>query len=160
VELETRRRIAGELLLQGKKVAEVARLVGASWSAVKRWKVAVRKRGVAALASKPHPGRKPFLTKRQKRQLDRILRRGPLQAGYRTDLWTCPRIAEVIEKHFGVRYHDDHIGRLLHALGWSCQRPEHKARERDEAAIQRWRCKDWPRIKKSAAAAKTNRFHR
>ena len=73
---------------------------------------------------------------------------GAQAAGFATDLWTCPRVTELIEKQFGVRYHVDHVGRLLHALGWSPQRPERRAAERDEAAIQNWIKSDWPRIKK------------
>lgn len=150
-ELEARRRIAGELLLQGKPVAEVARLVQASWSSVKRWKVAVERGGLEALAAKPHPGKPCRLSTRQKQQLVRILTQGPLKSGYGTDLWTCPRVAEVIERRFGIRYHVAHVWRLLSSLGWTCQKPEQRARERDEAAIERWHAQDWPRIKKSPA---------
>lgn len=148
-ELEAKRRIAGELLLQGKPVAEVARLVKASWSSVKRWKVAVERGGLDAVAAKPHPGKPCRLSARQKQQLVRILIQGPLKSGYATDLWTCPRVAEVIERRFDVRYHVDHVWRLLSGLGWTCQKPEQRARERDQAAIARWRARDWPRIKKS-----------
>lgn len=151
-ELEVRRRIAGDLLLQGKKVAEVARTVKASWSAVKRWKIAVEQGGLEALAAKPHPGKPPRLSEKQKQKLVTILQKGPLKAGYSTDLWTCSRVAEVIEKHFGVTYHPDHVWRILRSLGWSCQKPEQRARERDEEAIRRWRKKGWPRIKKGASA--------
>jgi len=151
-ELEVRRRIAGALLLEGKKVAEVARTVKASWSAVKRWKVAVEQGGLEALTAKPHPGKPPRLSEKEKRKLVTILRKGPLKAGYATDLWTCPRVAKVIEKHFGVSYHPDHVWRVLQGLGWSCQKPEQRARERDEQAIARWRKKEWPRIKKGASA--------
>jgi transposase len=159
-ELETRRRIAGELLLQGKPVAEVARLVKASWSSVKRWKVAVKRGGLDALAAKPHPGKPCRLSARQKQQLVRILTQGPLKSGYGTDLWTCPRVAEVIERRFGVHYHVDHVWRLLASLGWTCQKPEQRARERDEAAIERWRAQDWPRIKKSPTSRSARGFSR
>jgi len=151
-ELEVRRRIAGRLLLQGKKVAEVARTLGASWSAVKRWKVAVEQGGIEVLAAKPHPGKRPRLSAGQKRRLVRILLRGAMRSGYNTDLWTCPRVAQVIEKRFGVHYDPSQVWRILAALGWSCQKPEQRARERDEAAIWRWRAKEWPRIKKGAGA--------
>ncbi len=150
-ELEVRRRIAGRLLLQGKKVAKVARTVGASWSAVKRWKVAVEQGGLEALTAKPHPGKPPRLSEKQKWKLITILQKGPLKAGYSTDLWTCSRVAEVIEKRFGVTYHADHVWRILRSLGWSSQKPEQRARERDEDAIRRWRKKEWPRIKKGAS---------
>jgi transposase len=68
------------------------------------------------------------------------------------DLWTCPRVALVIQEHFGVIYHTAHVWRLLRSLGWSCQKPEQRARERDEAEIARWRHEEWPRIKKGRAS--------
>jgi len=152
-ELEVRRRLGGRLLLEGKGVREVARLVGASPSSVERWKEAIRKGGMEALKAKPHPGRPPRLSSRQKNQLVKILLKGPRKAGYQTDLWTCPRVAQVIEDSFGVKYHPDWVWYILRSLGWSCQKPERRARERDEAAIARWRKSDWPRIKKSPQKA-------
>jgi transposase len=68
--------------------------------------------------------------------------------GYRTNLWTTARIAEVIGQEFGVHYHRDHIGRLMHSLQWSHQKPERRALERNEGAIEHWKRKDWQRIKK------------
>jgi transposase len=102
------------------------------------------------LASKPHPGRTPYLDAEQKQRLVEILLKGPLAAGYPTDLWTCPRVAEVIAREFGVHYHVDYVWQVLRDLGWSCQKPEQRARERDEKAIERWRKREWPRIKKGA----------
>ena len=108
-----------------------------------------RRKGARGLESKPHPGRPSRLTPRQKARLERRLLRGARANGFDTDLWTCPRIVDVIEEHFGVQYHVDHIPRLLASLGWSCQKPEKRAVERDEEAIANWIKKDWPRIKKS-----------
>ena len=81
-------------------------------------------------------------------ELERQLQRGPLAHGYATDLWTLARIADLIRKWFGVRHHPSHVFRLLRGLGWSCQKPEQRAKERDEAAIQRWVRADWPALKK------------
>jgi transposase len=124
-----------------------------SASSVKRWKDALEGGGLEALDPNPHPGRTPEMTPGQKRQLVKLLEDGPLAAGYRTEQWTCPRVAEVIQRYFGVTYHPDHVRRILHELGWSFQKPEQRARERDEKAIRRWRKKDWPRIKKGASPA-------
>jgi transposase len=148
LELEARRRIAGRLLLEGRTVTEVARLVGASWSAVKRWKVAAEKSGLEGLSAKPHPGKPPRLSTKQRAKLVAVLKRGPLAAGYETNLWTCPRVAEVIHRHFGVSYHAAHVWKILRGLGWSPQKPQRRARERDEQAIERWRKQQWPRLKK------------
>jgi transposase len=126
--------------------------VGVHLSSVKRWKVAWKKGGVEAVAAKSNPGRTPRLSASQKRQLEKILLRGPLKAGYANELWTCPRVAEVIQRLFGVRYHVDYVGTLLHKLGWSPQKPEQRARERDEEAVARWRRENLPRLKKEARA--------
>jgi transposase len=150
---EARRKIAGQLLLEGKSISEVARIVKASKSSVKGWKDAVVRGGLDALDAKPHPGRKPFLNSKQKKQLVKVLLRGPLDAGYHTDLWTCERVADVIERKFGVRYHPGHVWKILRGLNWSCQKPEQRARERDELAIERWRREEWPRIKKGRRSA-------
>jgi transposase len=147
-ELETRRLLAGTLLLDGRQVGEVAQIVAASESSVRRWRLAVREGGLEALKAKPHRGPKPRLNEKQKQRLVKILLAGPCKSGYRTDLWTCPRVAEVISKKFDVKYHAAHVWKVLRGLGLTCQKPERRARESDEAAIVRWRKRDWPRIKR------------
>jgi transposase len=147
-ELEARRLRAAELLAERRSLSEVARLVGASLSSVKRWKRALIAHGKSALAAKPHPGPAPKLSLDQKQSLIAILKRGPLAAGYKTDLWTCKRVAQVVRKQFRVKYHPDHLGRLMHDLGFSPQKPQTVAREQDAEAVARWRKHDWPRIKK------------
>jgi len=154
-ELEARRRQAVAFLQDGKKSnTEVARLVGADLSSVKRWKRAVAAGGLTALAAKPNRGRSPKLSPAQRQELAAIVRASPLAAGFRTDLWTCRRVAEVIRRRFGVVYHPDHVGRVLHALGFTQQKPQRRASERDEAAIERWRKRAFPRIKKRDASGK------
>lgn len=141
------------MLEQGYRLSDVANAVGASLSSVKRWKRSMREGGgLKALRSRPHPGKKSRLDGWQKRQLVEILLAGPRRAGYPTDLWTCRRVREVVARRFGVDYHVDHVWRLLRGLGWSCQKPEQRARERDDEAIRRWRTSDWPRIKKEPRA--------
>src|SRR3990170_2305909 len=138
-ELQARRLLAGQLLLEGRYVDEVAEIVAASESSVRRWRRAVEKGGIEALFAKPHPGRKPRLDAKQKQRLIEILLAGPRKAGYSTDLWTCRRVAEVIAKKFHVKYHPDHVAKMLHDLGWTCQKPEQRAREADDVAMERWR---------------------
>jgi transposase len=151
-QMEARRLLAGRLLLQGKGVSQVAREVGAAKSSVSRWNTALEKGGLEALRAKKAPGATPRLTARQKERLVRILVRGPRKSGYRTELWTCPRVAAVIERVFEVKYHPAHVWKILHdQLGWTCQMPEYQAREKDDEAVQRWREEDWPRIKKGDA---------
>jgi putative transposase len=152
-ELERRRLRALGLLKQGLLPSEVARRVGVDRRSVRRWKAAARRRGEAGVKAKPTPGRPAKLTAPHKRRLEVLLLKGAQAAGFETDLWTCPRVAEVVQRCFGVSYHVDHVGRLLHELGWSPQLPTRHAVERDEAAIRRWVHQTWPRVKKTPAAA-------
>jgi transposase len=150
-ELEARRRRAAEYFHARKPLPKIAELVGVHLSSVKRWKRAWEDGGVKALAAKPHPGPTSKLSAKQKDQLVGHLKAGPLAAGYRTDLWTCRRVAEVVRKKFRITYHADHLGRILHDLGFTPQKPQRTAREQDAAAVEQWRRKDWPRIKKRLA---------
>ena len=150
-ELERRRRRAVALLEKGYSQAEAAQRVGCHPSSVMRWREASESGGEEALRPRPVPGRPPKLTAKQKQRLVRRLLQGPMKHGYRTDLWTTARIAEVIERVFGVTYHRDHVGRLLHQMGWSHQKPERRAAERNQAEIDRWLAEDWPKVKKTPA---------
>jgi transposase len=114
-----------------------------------RWRDARRHGGEKALQVRFSPGRPWKLDKGQRKRLVRLLLQGAMAHGYRTNLWTTVRIAEVIQREFGVEYHRDHVGRLMHSLQWSPQKPERRALERDEEAIARWKRRDWPRIKKT-----------
>ena len=138
-ELEIRRLLSAKLLQEGKGVREVGRLVGAASSSVSRWKQALDEGGLEALKAKPHPGRPARLSTEQKKQLVQVLLKGTQAAGFATDLWTLARVAKVIEREFGVGYHRGHVWYILRDMGWSCQKPERRARERDEAAIEQWR---------------------
>ena len=151
-ELERRRRRAIALLQQGMAPGEVARHVGVDRRSVRRWRASHDRAGPSGVSAKPAPGRPPKLDARRRARLERVLLRGAEAAGFTTPRWTGPRVAAMIRQEFGVRYHVDHIGRVLRTLGWSPQKPERQARERDEAAIQPWRKVAWPRIKKKPGA--------
>jgi putative transposase len=148
--LEVRRARAIALLQRGLKPVEVARQLKVDRRSVRRWNAEYRAKGEAGLKAKPAPGRPARLNTRQKSRLERLLIAGAQAGGFVTDLWTCPRIAQLIREHFGVSYHVDHVCRLLHSLGWSPQRPSRRAVERDELRIQNWIRVDWPRIKKKS----------
>jgi transposase len=145
--LEQRRRWALALLDEGHSLNEVGRLVGCAASSVMRWRDARKAGGDKALKVKTSPGRPTKLTPEQRKGLIRLLSQGALAHGYRTELWTTARIAEVIEKHFGVVHHRDHVGRLMGSLGWSYQKPSRRALERNEEEIERWKQKEWPRVR-------------
>lgn len=158
-QLEVRRRLAVRLLQQGHGVCAVARMVGVGPGSVTRWKQAFAACGQKGLRAKPHPGPRKKLPDRQRRQLLRLLAKGPRAHGYPTELWTFARVAEVIEQRFGVHYDPSQVYRILKKLGWSSQKPERRARERDPQAIERWRTQDWPRIKKRPKKAAQHRVH-
>lgn len=150
-QLERRRRQAIRLLKAGSTLSAIARAVGASVSSVFRWAEAYRTQGRQGLRSRPTPGRPSSLSLAQKKRLTALLLKGPLARGYRTDLWTLNRVTQLIRQQFGVRYHPCHVWKLLTSLGWSCQKPERRALQRDDAAIARWKRARWPHIKKRRA---------
>jgi transposase len=147
--LEARRHRALSLVARGLSLNEAARKLGCAPSSVMRWRDAVQRHGSAGLAVRFSPGRPPKLRAGERRRLVKILLKGALGQGYTTDLWTTSRIAAVIRKTFRVTYHPDHVGRLLHQLAWTHQKPETRALERDEAAIAHWKRVAWPRVKKT-----------
>jgi len=147
-ELQRRRERAITLLQKGIAPVDVANRVGVDRRSVRRWNAAFRGEGAAGLAATPAPGRPCALRATHKRRLEHLLLKGARACAFPTDLWTCVRVAQVIRDRFGVDYHVDHIGRLLHALGWSPQKPTRRAIERDEAAIARGIKAEWPQVKK------------
>ena len=147
--LEDRRKRALALLDSGYSLNEVGRRIGCNASSVMRWRNARRKRGAAGLRVRFSPGRPWKFDRKQRQRLVQLLLQGPMMHGYRTNLWTTARIAELIDREFGIHYHRDHVGRLLHSLKWSPQKPERRALERNDEAIEHWKQKHWPRIKKT-----------
>jgi transposase len=148
-QLEQRRRKAISLLKQGYGIRETARLSGASPGTISDWKKAWQKQGEKFFQAHSPPGRKPGLSDKQKGKLEKLLLKGARKNGYPTELWTLQRVAEVIQKHFGIDYAVSGVWYILKGMGWSCQKPERRARERDEQAVAMWRKQHWPRIKKS-----------
>jgi len=147
--LESRRLEAVRLHGRGFKSSDIARRLGATRQSVNRWLREFRRKGRAALASRRTPGRPARLSAKQRRQFTKLLIRGAVAAGFSTDLWTCPRIKQVMRRQLDVTYHVDYLPRLLRGLGFSCQKPESTAIERDEKAIKAWIHRDWRRIKKT-----------
>ncbi len=150
--LERRRLEAVRLLRQGMRPAEVARQTGVSRQSVHRWQQTLKQTGLRGLRRTRRAGRPPQLAATDLRRVERALRAGPEAQGYATGLWTLARVAKLIETQCGVRYTLPRVWQLLRALGWSCQRPTGQARERDDAAIRRWKRVEWPRLKKTPPA--------
>lgn len=147
-ELEHRRQRAIALLNEGYQPVDIASMIGEDRRSVRRWKSAYLEKGENAIKAKPTPGRPTKLKHKQMIQLEQALFKGAKATGFPADLWTCPRIAHLISKLFRIRYHVDHIGRLLKSPGWTPKKPQRRAIERDKEQIQRWIEVDWPRIKK------------
>lgn len=150
--LEKRRFRAIQLWERGQKQSEVARQVHVVPQTVARWVHQYRAQGKSALQKAGRAGRKPRLSQTQRQQLEKLLVQGPERLGYETPLWTCPRVAHLIEQEFQVSYHEGHVWKILVALGWSPQRPEGRARERDEKQILNWKKNVWPELKKKRAS--------
>lgn len=108
-----------------------------------------RRRGLAA---KPHPGRPAKLTARQAGLVLNWLRKSPTSFGFATELWTAPRVAQVIQRKFKVSFHPRYLNEWLTARNITPQKPQHYARERDESAIKRWTRYKWPRIQNARVA--------
>lgn len=143
--MEKRRLEGCRMLDQGDRQAEVARKLKVSAAAVSKWQK--RRKSGAVLAQRP-ACTEHRLNDRQLKRLQELLLRGAREAGHADGLWTLGRVARLIEEHFGVSYHPGHVWRVMRRTGWSCQKPVRRAVERDEAAIERWKKKKWPRIKK------------
>jgi transposase len=146
--LEKRRFQAIRLFEQGQNQSEISRRVKVVRQTVARWVKQYRAQGKAGLRQAGRAGRKPHLTDKQRQRLGKLLLAGPQRLGYETPLWTCPRVAHLIEQEFGVHYHEGHAWKILVGLGWSPQRPVGRARERNEEEIHHWKKKVWPAIKK------------
>jgi transposase len=147
-QLERRRLKAAKLFDQGLSQAEVSRKLQVHRQSVSRWHHTWLHNGANALKKAGRAGRKPRLHPEQLEQVCQGLKAGPETLGYGTGLWTTWRVADLIERQTGQKFHPGHVWRILRALGWSCQRPAGRATQRDEAAIQRWKRVRWPEIKK------------
>jgi transposase len=151
--MEQRRMRAADLLERGLIPAEIARQVGVAHRVVSEWRKAWRQGGRKALRSAGPAGRKSKLDDRQLAQVRNALAEGAESNGYLTDVWTLPRVAEVIEHITGVSYHPGHVWYILRdQLDWTWQRPARRAKERDDQAIQQWVKKRWPQLKKRQGA--------
>jgi transposase len=158
-QLAERRAEAIRLLEAGEmKQVEIARYLGVSEAAVSKWKKRLAMAGAQALRLRKATGRPPKLNETAKQELVKTLEVGAVAAGFPTEQWTQARVKKVIEREFGVRYHQNYISRLLDDLGWSVQTPDARAIERDEDLIRAWLRRDWPRIKKGAAARRRDRI--
>jgi transposase len=149
--LEKRRLAAVKLFGEEFNNSEIGRRLKVCNQTVSRWRKQYAAGGKSALHQAGRAGRKPLLSADDQRRLVELLQQGPERLGFETPLWTCWRVAHLIEKEFGISYHSGHVWKLLRALNWSVQRPVGRALERDEDAIREWKSQRWPAIKKKPA---------
>lgn len=131
--------------------ATVAKKYKVEVGTVYRWIGKYRKDKKRGLKSRPTPGAPTRLSTEQLQDLEKLILKGAKASGFGNDLWTCARIKDLIKKEFGVDYHFNHVGKILSKMGWSPQRPEKRAIERDDKRIRDWVKKEFPRIKKKPA---------
>lgn len=157
-QMEERRLEGGRLLKEGKlSQAEISRQLGVSRATVSEWAKIVKSKGIRGLRKRKAVGQSK-LSKRQKEQLKRMVDRGALASGFPTDRWTLARVRQLIQREFGVSYHPNYLNRLLRQLGFSPQRPLPQAVEQEQELVEAWVQRDWPRIKKVAAARRRHRI--
>jgi len=145
---EERRLRAWALKAKGWSQRMIGEALGVTAGAVSQWMRRGREGGEEALKSRPRLGAEPKLTAEQRAQIPVLLAQGAEAFGFRGDVWTAGRVATIIRREFGVRYHPNHVGKLLRAAGWSVQKPIERASQRDEAAIEAWRTERWPALKR------------
>ncbi|HEU5119124.1 MAG TPA: IS630 family transposase [Isosphaeraceae bacterium] len=147
-ELERRRLLAVQRILEGYATEEVAEFLDVSPRTVWRWLALYHGAGLEGLAARPATGRPRKLTTTQEKIILRWLRDDPTEHGFPTELWTAPRLAKLIQQEFGVELNPRYLNAWLRDRGFTPQKPQRVARERDPAAIEAWLATDWPRIKK------------
>jgi transposase len=145
---EERRKRAWALHQAGWKQKDIAEALGVTKGAVSQWIRRVREGGEVALQDRPKPGAPRRLSTAERQQIPDLLARGAESFGFRGEVWTCSRVAKVIEREFGVKYHPAHVSRILKDLDWTPQKPIRRAKQRKEAEIQRWKEERWPELKK------------
>jgi len=147
---EGRRRRAWQLHQQGWSGVHIAEALGVTPTAISRWLARALAQGEDGLRARPRRGQGSRLSQEQREQLPALLERGAEAHGFVGSLWTCRRIALVIERQFGVTYHPSHVSRLLHGLRWTYQKPVLRTSQRDEARIVHWLTEDWPAMRTRA----------
>ena len=153
---ERRRLRAWELYQAGWKQKDIADKLDATPGAVSQWIKIGRNSGSEALKKRVSCGAPRKLSWVQRAQLLHLLAQGAESFGFTSDVWTCERIATVIESHFGVSYHPDYVGSLLKSCGWSYQKPVCRTTQRDETALRDWEEQRLPELKRGQTKAGIN----
>jgi transposase len=150
VEQEARRRLAVTRVGEGWSSTDTAAFLGVHVETVRRWVRQHRAGGAGGLAGTPHPGRKPFLTPEQESEVLGWLARKPTDFGFRTDLWTAARVAQLIEEKLGVTFHPGYLREWLTKRNHSPQKPARRAKQRDPEAVASWLADGYPAVQKKS----------
>ena len=151
--MERRRLLAVQRVAEGYSAEEVAEFLGVDPRSVRRWRAAFDRHGAEGWAARPVPGRPAKLSSTQEKVVRRWLADDPTEHGFATDLWTAPRLAQLIEEEWDIRFHPDSPGHWLRQRRYTPQKPRRKPREHSDEAVARWLAEDRPRIKKRRAGA-------
>jgi transposase len=143
-----RRKRAWALYRAGWLQKDIAKVLGVTKGAVSQWIKRGKEGGEASLQEQPKIGAPLRLGKVDRQKNPGLLERGAESFGFRGELWTCSRVAKVIQREFGIKYHPSHVSRILKDLGWTPQKPIRRAKQRKEAEIQYWKEERWPELKK------------
>lgn len=146
-QLSKRRQQALEMRKCGVSVKEIAAKLKVTARSVRRWR---QERQSPKKKSVCSPGQMCYVTEKQRKKLEKELLQGAYAHGYSEDYWTLDRVGHVIWELFQVRYTPSGVWRLLDRMGWSCQKVQRIAIQRDDEAVVNWRKRVWPRIKKVA----------
>ena len=139
---------AGKMFQKGRTQAEVARKFNVSTAAANQWHSIWKKRGADGLKSAGKSGVKPKLTQEKRQAFKKAILKGPLAFGYETDLWTLPRLSAVMKKVNKIKFSEVWIWHIIRDLGFTPQRPQVQAMQRDEKMIKEWKEKTLPDLKK------------
>jgi transposase len=137
-------------LADGMAVSDIARMLRVSAEAVRGWVKRYLVSGVRGLWAKKSPGRRPKLTKSQRRELRQLLDAGPAKAGLPGNCWRSPMIQYLIQERFGVFYSVRYISELLKSMGYSYQKARFVSGHLDQEAREQWLGSQWPEILKLA----------
>lgn len=155
--LEAMRERAVRSVQEGESPEDVARILGINRSTMYGWLAQYRRGGWGALKAKPLFGRPPKLDGKKLRWIyDTVTQKSPLQLKFAFALWTREMVAALIKSRFNISLSLVSVGRLLAQLGISCQKPLHRALERDGALVQRWLKQEYPKIRALAQREKAN----
>ena len=156
--LAQRRFLAVQRVAEGLPSAEVAEVLGVHVETVRLWVRTHKVGGDRALQGTPHPGRKPFLTPHQETQVRSWLAQSPTQFGFRTELWTAARVAQLIRDRFGIAYHPNYLREWLTQRGYSPQKPKRHARQQKPEAVREFLDTTYPTLQKKSPKTKLTSF--